>query len=229
MKYLRMTVTPDAEAVPAAFGLLADSRHVDEARLLGVNYADTRGITGLFALDGDREGFLARVADVPELVHVEVARVDGERFYLLATISTEAGMIGAVFETLTRDGLVVLKPVHYRDGSVHARLVGETVAVQRAVTTFPDAMSLEVNEIGRHGVTAESAAATLSERQREAVRSAIDVGYYDTPRRATHEDVATRLGCAPSTASEHLQKAEAKLVQVAMTEAGVPGTDSPNW
>ncbi|MEF8906631.1 MAG: helix-turn-helix domain-containing protein [Haloarculaceae archaeon] len=38
------------------------------------------------------------------------------------------------------------------------------------------------------------------------------MGYYDQPRATTHEEVAPQLGCAPNTASEHLQKAEAKLV-----------------
>lgn len=227
MKYLRVTVTPDPAAAPAVFRLLANSRHFSEARLLDVNYADSRGITGLFRLDGDHEAFLAAVENVPELVHAEVAPIDGERFYLLATVSpAEAPTIGAMFETLTLDGLVVLKPVHYRDGKVHARLVGETAAVQRAMTTLPDAVTVEVNEIGRHGFASESATATLSERQREAVCAALDVGYYDTPRRATHEDVASRLGCAPSTASEHLQKAEAKLLEAALEPELRGSTDS---
>jgi predicted DNA binding protein len=56
----------------------------------------------------------------------------------------------------------------------------------------------------------------LSDRQREAVRAALDIGYYDQPRGATHEDVAAALDCAPSTASEHLRKAEAELVRAAM-------------
>ena len=47
------------------------------------------------------------------------------------------------------------------------------------------------------------------------VAAARDLGYYDLPREATHADVAERLGCAPGTASEHLRKAEAKLVDVA--------------
>ncbi len=57
------------------------------------------------------------------------------------------------------------------------------------------------------------------QRQRAAVRAAVDLGYYDQPRRATHGDVAERLGCAASTASEYLRKAEAKLVRAAMVGA----------
>ena len=41
------------------------------------------------------------------------------------------------------------------------------------------------------------------------------VGTLRGAREATHADVAERLGCAPGTASEHLRKAEAKLVDAA--------------
>ncbi|MFQ3294867.1 MAG: putative DNA binding protein [Halobacteriales archaeon] len=56
----------------------------------------------------------------------------------------------------------------------------------------------------------------ISERQRVAVLAALELGYYDTPRRATHEEVADAIWVAPSTVSEHLQKAELKLVRATM-------------
>jgi predicted DNA binding protein len=53
----------------------------------------------------------------------------------------------------------------------------------------------------------------LSERQREAIAVAVDRGYYEIPRQMSHEDVAAAVDCAPSTAAEHLRKAESKLLQ----------------
>jgi predicted DNA binding protein len=61
----------------------------------------------------------------------------------------------------------------------------------------------------------------LSDRQREAVTVALELGYYNQPRGATHEDVAAELDCAPPTASDHLQKAEATIIRAAMDEFGV--------
>jgi predicted DNA binding protein len=58
--------------------------------------------------------------------------------------------------------------------------------------------------------------ARLSERQREALAAGLELGYYETPREASQEDVADSLGCAPSTAAEHLQKAEATLARSAL-------------
>ncbi|PSP27438.1 hypothetical protein BRC65_05590 [Halobacteriales archaeon QH_2_65_14] len=83
---------------------------------------------------------------------------------------------------------------------------------------FPSSVDVEVHAITGTIPQPETAAEQLSERQREALRVALAVGYYDSPRRATHEDVADRLDCAPSTASEHLQKAEATLVRSTILE-----------
>lgn len=44
------------------------------------------------------------------------------------------------------------------------------------------------------------------------VRTAYDLGYYETPRRADHEEIAAELDLAASTVSEHLRKAERRLV-----------------
>ena len=41
---------------------------------------------------------------------------------------------------------------------------------------------------------------------------AVEHGYYEIPRRATHEDIADELGCAPSTVDEHLRKAESRIL-----------------
>ncbi|MEF8814090.1 MAG: helix-turn-helix domain-containing protein [Halovenus sp.] len=101
----------------------------------------------------------------------------------------------------------------YEDGGVHVRLIGAASAISRIVDTLPDEIDLEVHEVGEQQFAASSVAPPLSDRQREAVLAALELGYYDQPRGATHKDVAERLGCAPSTASEHLRKAEAKLVR----------------
>ena len=87
---------------------------------------------------------------------------------------------------------------------------------QAALDSAPDAIQITVQSVGTYDGAREDPTVTLSDRQREAILAGLDLGYYDTPRRATHEDVAAELGCAPSTASEHLQKAAAKLVRETM-------------
>ncbi|PSP55025.1 hypothetical protein BRC74_00310, partial [Halobacteriales archaeon QH_7_68_42] len=82
---------------------------------------------------------------------------------------------------------VVRKPVVFRDCAMSYRLFGEAASIQAALERVPDAMDVDIEAVG-------------------TLRGA---------REATHADVAERLGCAPGTASEHLRKAEAKLVDAA--------------
>lgn len=55
----------------------------------------------------------------------------------------------------------------------------------------------------------------LTRRQREAVETALSIGYYERPRTATLEDLAKRLEITKSAASQRLNAAETKLVKSA--------------
>lgn len=216
MRYLRLRTTPDSETAPAIFQLLAASEHADEARLLEWNLAVEYPMV-LFSVDGDPGAFEETLLDLPLLQAAEVAPTDEDHFYLLLSIDPSGReMAEGILETVTRAGLIVLKPVLYRDGHVHLRLVGDGTTLQRAVDEHPEDIAVEIQAIGESFTTPEVPAALLSDRQREAVEAALELGYYDDPRGATHADVAERLGCAPSTAGDHLKKAEAKLVRAGM-------------
>ena len=52
----------------------------------------------------------------------------------------------------------------------------------------------------------------LTDRQREVVETAHEMGYYDVPRTASSEAVAEEVGLDPSTVAEHLQRAERNLM-----------------
>ncbi len=53
----------------------------------------------------------------------------------------------------------------------------------------------------------------LTDRQMKTLKTAVEMGYFDTPRRASIKDVAGRLAVSPSTAVEHLRKAEKKVLE----------------
>lgn len=158
-----------------------------------------------------------RLTDAPEVVRADVAPVDAGGGYPLATLDPSFSPITtAIYGVLDRDGVVLLPPVTERTGSDEVRVVGEAAAVGELARSLPPAIDIDVREIGQGALVHEHPAATLSDRQREAVRVALDRGYYAQPRRTTHEAIGEELGCAPSTASEHLRKSESKLVRSVM-------------
>jgi len=52
----------------------------------------------------------------------------------------------------------------------------------------------------------------LTDRQREVLQTAFEMGYYDWPRRHTGSEVADRLEISSATFSEHISAAERKLL-----------------
>ncbi len=199
------------------FRLLATSEQVAVARGMAVKFAGPHAMSALFLVDGDRRSVEAGLDELPEVELAETAPADGG-FYLLAVLDPGAiPLLNRASEAIPWRELVVVPPIAYRDGAAHARLVGADGAASGFVEGLPEAIDVEVHAVGERGVdVAAWPEQELSDRQREAVRAALDLGYYDQPRGATHEDVAATLDCAPSTASEHLRKAEAELVRSAM-------------
>lgn len=220
MRYLELTGTLPS-GTPRFIQLIVDSPHVVEARLLEWNPSAEDVLTALYAVDGDADAFVDDLGDSSVVVEFELTRIDDDRFYLLVVgRPSEAPLFQQILASVSRMGLIVLTPVVYREGRVHFRIVGESDVLQSMVDAVPSGFDLDIHEIGTFPDATTAPTSVLSERQRTAVAAALELGYYESPRRATHADVAEQLGCAPNTVTEHLQKAEAKLIRTAMT---VPG------
>ncbi|WP_408957404.1 helix-turn-helix domain-containing protein [Natrinema sp. 74] len=121
--------------------------------------------------------------------------------------------------TLVSDSrLVFLPPIAFRDdGTVRFEAVGQPEALTAfydELTRLADGTIERVRDFERR-----SPPATVTDRQREALETAVAVGYYEVPRSGTVAEVADELGCATSTAGELLRKAESAVV-TSMTNAG---------
>ena len=55
-------------------------------------------------------------------------------------------------------------------------------------------------------------ALNLAEKRRLVMETAINLGYYEFPRKSTQRDIAKALDLKQSTISEHLQKAESSII-----------------
>lgn len=214
MRHVRFTAIPSPDFRPPLFELIAATDWVRETRLVSWNLVGERP-TMLFVVTADHERFEAALEAVPEVVAYDTSTLDTDRFALHMTLEVPPNL-ARLFDALTRGGLIVVKPVTYRDGVVHGNGIGQPTDVRAALETLPPELDLTIESVGDFDVRREAPAATLSDRQLEAVRVAIELGYYESPRRTTHAEIAAELDCSPSTATEHLQKAEAKLVTGAM-------------
>lgn len=133
-------------------------------------------------------------------------RAGEDAFYVYVSDAT-TDTLGDPFGPVTQGGLVVIPPLQYHEnGTVTLSLFGPDAEIRLAIETVPSPVDVTIEEISGLEATAVAVETHLSERQREAIETAVEPGYYEIPREAGHEDIATVLNCAPSTAAEHLKK-----------------------
>lgn len=107
------------------------------------------------------------------------------------------------------------------ENALRVTMVGETDELLReALDEVPDGVETTVERVGEYPPDETDLSALLTERQREVLETAIEQGYYDSPRAATHEDLAAALELAPATVAEHLQKVEARVFRTLYAQTG---------
>lgn len=216
MKHVRLTMWAPEGAVHPVFDMLTRGDHVERVNGLHWNFSEDRlGI--LHYVEGDFETYVAELETIPSVLDYDIARADDRHFYVYHRCVVQGGA-QQLFETFTRDTLLLVPPIAFSDdGAATFSLFGDSAEVQAAIDSIPDVIEIDVHEVSGMADTPEVTGAMLTARQREAVEAALSLGYYDIPRESSYEDVATAIDCAPSTAAEHLRKAEGKLVQSAFS------------
>ena len=165
-------------------------------------------VTLLAEASGDAERYRSILAESPAVHEFAVADAEGDRAYGYSRAETNdlvEYMLARDRELeFVRDWPIELLP----EGGQRVTLIGTEEAFARAEYDPPDGVDIEVEKTGQYHPEGGRLLDALTDRQREVLEAAVETGYYDTPRRATHADVAEAVGCSPATAGEHLQKVE---------------------
>jgi len=91
-------------------------------------------------------------------------------------------------------------------------LVGSQRAISELIGKYESVgMSPALRKLGTYDGR-ERALSTLTDRQRDVLETAYEMGYYEVPRKASSDTVAAELGLEVSTVTEHLQRAERNLL-----------------
>lgn len=103
---------------------------------------------------------------------------------------------------------MAVPPIRYdSDASFHVTVVGVGEDLKQLVDDLPD----EIEAVGEYADRHDPITGALTPRQREAIRAAVEAGFYSYPREAGIDAGADRLR-ASSTATELLQKTEAEIM-----------------
>lgn len=162
---------------------------------------------------GDRDRYEAIMDDSPS---VEEYLVTGDDRWLAVSRFEPSERTRRLLETGRRSELVVETPIGIdADGTLAVTFLGSESELQSVFQAVreTDLVGVEVVETGDYRPETSAFSRVLTDRQREVVRTAVDVGYYRAPREATLADVAAAMDLAPATVGEHLRKAERRVFE----------------
>lgn len=109
------------------------------------------------------------------------------------------GLIDAWYNEVSEHGITMV-------------IVGSQRAISELIGKYETVgMSPGLRKIGSYDGR-ERPLDTLTDRQRDVLETAYEMGYYEVPRKASSETVAAELNLEVSTVVEHLQRAERNLL-----------------
>ena len=162
----------------------------------------------LFFVDGDRAPYRRAVETVPTIVEYAIEPIDDGSFNVYACEQTRPEVSAWRSEFADR-ALVVVPPVRLlAGGAMRFTLVGDADDLQRLVEDVSETATVTVDEVGSYDVPPGPLGGVLTDRQHDAVATALDVGYYDVPRTGSLADVADALDVSEGSASVLLRRAE---------------------
>jgi DNA-binding CsgD family transcriptional regulator len=211
MKQVHLRVTPPREELLPVHQAISSTEGLEGGALLsgGVNPADP---TELFSIEGSQETVLSALTDQSGVQSVECLSVEDEETYVYVRENEQERRIAEAF---TKGTLVVTLPIRFRtDGSVDLTVLGAGSDLQEALGAVRDHADVAVLKVSDGW--SDRSRDSLTERQRAVLQTAYEAGYYDYPRTATQDEVATALDITGSTVAEHLRNAEATLVEQAL-------------
>lgn len=174
-------------------------------RVLAALSRDDVGV-GLVEITGtDLDGLLAEMRDASAVERVDVLQRTDETVVAQFETTTPL-LLGPIRES----GVPLEMPFDIADGAA----TWEVTAPHERLSRLGE----ELDEFGipfslesiRQRVDDRS---LLTDRQETVLRTAVNLGYYDTPRGCTLTELADHLGIAKSTCSETLHRAEETVVK----------------
>ncbi|WP_254535556.1 helix-turn-helix domain-containing protein [Halomarina litorea] len=174
---------------------------------LRVLAALSEGRTGVGLLDvlGVTDALLDAMRDQRGVTALDVLARDDERALLRFETSQPL-----LLQSAHASGVPLELPVTVRDGTATLRVTAPRERLRALRDQFErDGLAPRVEAVS----PSTPDGSVLTDRQREILERAVELGYYETPRRVTLSDLAADLGVAKSTLSETLHRAESTLVR----------------
>lgn len=212
VKYVDVTLRlPDDLLHPMA-SFVRSEDVVQYEELLTWNVRPEAGVEyELFYVEADPDVYRNAIREVDSILEYRLAPIDDASLHVWACEETRPE-VRAWRSSFQDRQLVVVPPIRFdADATMGMTIVGDGSDIGEMLEAIPDTVTVTVNEIGTYDRRGGTLAGALTDRQLDAVETALRMGYYEVPRRASLADVADALGCAESSASLLIRRAEREL------------------
>lgn len=163
-------------------------------------------VTFLLAPGEDVDKYYSRLEAADHVDYAE--RLDDGT---IAITKPSCGAYGAVYE----NNAIMRRQNHISASErVYNILFFDRTDLQDIIEQFRDIGEVTLSSLTEVG----GEAPRLTDRQQEVIQAALDAGYFQWPRQITCDELADQLDITRATCLEHLRKAEAKLIEDALTD-----------
>ncbi len=184
--------------------------HQDAAtvKILSMKIQKSEGITHFVDIVSDKTGTEKLSKDLsgcPDVLSSELASVGSNRL-VGAITSTDCHVCSSIMNSNT--GYFVGPAVTDSNCEVSYKLFMSGEAIPRFLQTLHDSgVDYKISEISKLSPKKD-----LTSRQEKVLKSALELGYFDYPKRVSTEELSAQLGVAPSTLNEILRRAERRII-----------------
>ena len=159
---------------------------------------------------GDVEALREALEESPAVIEFSVSG-DDAGFFSYSRYEAD-DLTRLLMEDRRETSYLIDMPVEFTDdGGLRATYIGTEEAFRDVLAEQPEGVRIEVERTGTYTPGPRHVVSRLTERQREVLSAAVDLGYYREPRGATQEEVAEATGLSETTVGEHLRKVESAV------------------
>lgn len=221
MKYLDMRLhLPDWMLHPMQAFIREEDAVLYEEMLAWRVRPDEEIEYALYYVEGNLERYREAVRGIETVVDCRITPIDDTSAHVWVCEETRPET-RAWRDAFADRQLIVVPPIRFDDAAgMEMTIVGDGGDIHDTLEQVPSDVDVTVNEIGTYDRRGGTLAGTLTDRQLAAASTALQLGYYEVPREGTLDDVADELGCAESTASVLLRRAERDILSHVLDRYG---------
>lgn len=209
MRYVTLLLYPDPDALHPVEARLAEDPAISREAMHAFKELPDGSIVLLAEVSGDLDRYREIMDESPAVYEFAIS---GEEMGYCYSHVEPSPLVSEFIEQKQAAEFVVQLPIEYtEEGAQRITLVGREDDFVGAPLDTPETFEMELVSTGPYRPSSEDVFAELTDRQREVLETALRLGYYENPRQATHEDIASETGVEPGTVGKHLRNVESRV------------------